>query len=103
MAKQVPGKEEFYETIRYFLRRLELDGVDVRLGTYASAEDLTKGGYDSVVLATGVTPRGLGIPGDDHPKVRERERRGREGEREREEGEVAREERAVHHLTSLRE
>ena len=68
MAKQIPGKEEFEETLRYFRRRLELSGVDLRLSTRASTEEL-KQGFDAVVLATGVTPRALQIPGIDHPKV----------------------------------
>jgi 2,4-dienoyl-CoA reductase (NADPH2) len=51
MAKVIPGKEEFYETIRYFKNQLELHGVDVRLGTEATPALLE--GYDSVVLATG--------------------------------------------------
>ena len=71
MAKRIPGKEEFYETLRYFRARLELDGVIVRLNERVSAEELTAGGFDSVVLATGVTPRSLEdvVPGMDHPSV----------------------------------
>ena len=67
MARRIPGKEEFNETIRYFTTMLRVNGVDVRLGTRASAADLT--GYDHVVLATGVTPRIPDIPGIDHPMV----------------------------------
>ncbi|TNF33006.1 MAG: NADPH-dependent 2,4-dienoyl-CoA reductase [Deltaproteobacteria bacterium] len=67
LAKRVPGKEEFEETLRYFRERLRLAGVDVRLGTEATAADLT--GFDKVVLATGVTPRRPAIPGIDHAKV----------------------------------
>ncbi|MCP9946962.1 NADPH-dependent 2,4-dienoyl-CoA reductase [Streptomyces somaliensis] len=66
-AKRVPGKEEFAETLRYFRTRLELHGVDVRLGTRVSADAL--GGYDEVVVATGVTPRVPDIDGVDHPSV----------------------------------
>lgn len=69
MAKLIPGKEEFHETIRYFKRRLELSGVEVRLNTRADVNSLHKGGFDEVVLATGVKPRTPGIPGNDHPKV----------------------------------
>ncbi len=67
IAKQVPGKEEFYETLRYFAIRLAKAGVEVRLNTRASEGDLA--GFDSVVLASGVTPRIPDIPGIDHPKV----------------------------------
>ncbi len=69
MACRVPGKEEFRETLRYFRRRLELTGVAVRLGQRVTAEALAGGGYDEVVLATGVVPRDPRIPGQDHPKV----------------------------------
>ncbi|MFF8289509.1 FAD-dependent oxidoreductase [Streptomyces sp. NPDC016309] len=67
IAKRVPGKEEFDETLRYFRTQLELRGVDVKLGTYATAELLA--GYDEVVVATGVTPRTPAIEGVDHPSV----------------------------------
>ncbi|WP_282692387.1 NADPH-dependent 2,4-dienoyl-CoA reductase [Streptomyces sp. CC208A] len=67
VAKRVPGKEEFEETLRYFRVRLAEQGVDVRLGTYVSAADLD--GFDEVVVATGVTPRSPGIEGQDHPSV----------------------------------
>jgi len=69
MAKVIPGKEEFHETLRYFGRELELAGVRLRLGHAASAEDLGGGEFDEVVLATGVLPRVPAIPGFDHPKV----------------------------------
>ncbi|HSN18321.1 MAG TPA: FAD/NAD(P)-binding oxidoreductase, partial [Gammaproteobacteria bacterium] len=69
MAKRVPGKEEFHETLRYFRRRLELTGVEVRLGEEVTAASLKAGGFDAVVLATGVLPRDPGIPGMDHPKT----------------------------------
>jgi 2,4-dienoyl-CoA reductase (NADPH2) len=68
LAKAVPGKEEYGETIRYFARQLELLGVRVHLGHEADVEELT-GGYDAVILATGVTPRMPVIDGIDHPKV----------------------------------
>ncbi|MHB8911828.1 MAG: FAD-dependent oxidoreductase, partial [Lysobacter sp.] len=67
LAKRIPGKEEFYETLRYFARQLELTGVEQRLGTRADADTLA--GYDHVVLATGVVPRPVDVPGADHPKV----------------------------------
>ncbi|MEE2039821.1 NADPH-dependent 2,4-dienoyl-CoA reductase [Nocardiopsis sp. CT-R113] len=67
MARRVPGKEEFDETLRYFRVQLDKHGVDVRLGTPVSAADLA--GFDDVVVATGVTPRTPEIPGVDHPKV----------------------------------
>ncbi|MDH6125061.1 NADPH-dependent 2,4-dienoyl-CoA reductase [Kitasatospora sp. GP82] len=69
IARQVPGKEEFDETLRYFRHRLEAEQVELRLGTAASAEDLVAEGYDEIVLATGVTPRTPEIPGLDHPSV----------------------------------
>jgi 2,4-dienoyl-CoA reductase (NADPH2) len=68
MAKTVPGKEEFHETIRYFNRQIELTGVDLRLNTRVKAEDLTQA-YDEVILATGVSPRIINLPGEDHPKA----------------------------------
>ena len=67
MAKRIPGKEEFDETLRYFRRQLELTGVDVQLGRRVGVDDLTT--YDSVVLATGVHPRKIELEGIDHPKV----------------------------------
>jgi 2,4-dienoyl-CoA reductase (NADPH2) len=63
LAKRVPGKEEFAETLRYFGRRLDVTGVNVRLGVRADLALLRDGGYDEVVLATGVTPRDPDIPG----------------------------------------
>ncbi|GAA4542419.1 NADPH-dependent 2,4-dienoyl-CoA reductase [Amycolatopsis samaneae] len=69
IARKIPGKEEFAETIRYYTRRLEVTGVKVRLGTRATAADLRDGGFDEVVLATGVAPRVPALPGMDHPKV----------------------------------
>jgi 2,4-dienoyl-CoA reductase (NADPH2) len=69
MAKRIPGKEEFHETLRYFGRRLELTGVKLHLNTRVTADMLARNAYDEVVLATGVVPRHPGIPGQDHPKV----------------------------------
>ncbi|MER6309393.1 NADPH-dependent 2,4-dienoyl-CoA reductase [Streptomyces sp. NPDC001657] len=67
IAKRVPGKEEFEETLRYFREQLALRGVDVRLKTAVTAADL--GAYDEVVVATGVTPRIPEIEGIGHPSV----------------------------------
>ncbi|MFF6791821.1 FAD-dependent oxidoreductase [Streptomyces filamentosus] len=67
VAKRVPGKEEFHETLRYFRVQLAEHGIDVRLGTRVAAADLD--GFDEVVVATGVTPRDPGIEGQDHPSV----------------------------------
>ncbi|GAB2505173.1 oxidoreductase [Lysobacter humi (ex Lee et al. 2017)] len=67
LARRIPGKEEFAETIRYFQRRIELDGVELRLGTVATTETLEP--FDAVVLATGVAPRGVDFPGSDDPRV----------------------------------
>jgi 2,4-dienoyl-CoA reductase (NADPH2) len=69
MAKRIPGKEEFHETLRYFGHRLDATGVDQRLGTDATVDSLASGAYDTVILATGVSPRGLDIEGAQHPKV----------------------------------
>ena len=69
IAKKVPGKEEFHETLRYFGRQIALRGVDVRLNTRVSASDLQAGGYDDIVLATGIAPRTPAIDGIGHPKV----------------------------------
>ena len=69
VAKRVPGKEEFYETLRYFGSKLESTGVDVRLNTRVDAKDLLAGGYDEIILATGIAPRTPEIPGIEHPMV----------------------------------
>ncbi|MGH8198661.1 MAG: FAD-dependent oxidoreductase [Steroidobacteraceae bacterium] len=69
MAKVVPGKEEFHETLRYFRRELELRGVRVLLGRQADVTALTGGEFDEIVLASGVVPRIPAIEGLDHPKV----------------------------------
>ncbi|HGY1012992.1 TPA: FAD-dependent oxidoreductase [Aeromonas salmonicida subsp. smithia] len=68
-AKQIPGKEEFHETLRYFAKRLEKCGVELYLGQRQSAESLLGGGFDEVILATGIRPRSPNIPGIEHPKV----------------------------------
>jgi 2,4-dienoyl-CoA reductase (NADPH2) len=67
LARRIPGKEEFSETIRYYNRMLDKRGVDVRLGVRADVGELS--GFDDVVLASGVTPRMPDIPGIDHPMV----------------------------------
>ncbi|MFJ4868507.1 FAD-dependent oxidoreductase [Streptomyces sp. NPDC088757] len=67
VAKRVPGKDEFEETLRYFRVQLDERGVDVRLNTPVTAADLD--GYDEVVVATGVSPRTPAIEGVDHPSV----------------------------------
>ncbi len=69
MAKRIPGKEEFSETLRYFGRRIELTGVDLQLNRMVTADELGKGGYDAVIMATGVVPRDIGIEGLEHPSV----------------------------------
>ncbi|MFU8878240.1 MAG: FAD-dependent oxidoreductase, partial [Wenzhouxiangellaceae bacterium] len=67
MAKRIPGKEEFVETLRYFQRMIELHDVTVELGRRVNADDLAD--FDEVIVATGVMPRIPGIEGEDHPKV----------------------------------
>ncbi len=67
LAKRVPGKEEFEETLRYFRVRVDRLGVKTVLGHRAEAADVA--GYDAVVLATGIVPRMPPIPGIGHPKV----------------------------------
>ncbi len=67
VAKRIPGKEEFHETLRYFRHRLQETGVSVKLDTVADVAALT--GFDEVVVATGITPRRVDFPGADHPRV----------------------------------
>ena len=67
LARLIPGKEEFAETLRYFARKLKLAGVKVELNRQAKAADLS--GFDHVVLATGIRPRTPDIPGIGHAKV----------------------------------
>jgi len=69
VAKQIPGKEEFYETIRYFNKQLALLNVQVHLNSEQSSKKLLAAGFDEVILATGIKPRKLDIEGIDHPKV----------------------------------
>ncbi|WP_394169807.1 FAD-dependent oxidoreductase [Saccharospirillum alexandrii] len=67
LAKRIPGKEEFYETLRYFRVQLERNKVDLKLGQRVTAADLAH--FDEVVVATGIVPRTPAIPGIDHPMV----------------------------------
>ncbi len=67
IAKLIPGKEEFYETLRYFGKMIDKTGVDLQLGRRVAAADLA--GFDEVILATGIKPRTPDIPGIDNPKV----------------------------------
>ena len=69
LAKRIPGKEDFEETIRYFGTRLPQAGVDIRLGTSASAQELHEGGFEHVILATGVRPRAIDVEGADGTNV----------------------------------
>jgi 2,4-dienoyl-CoA reductase (NADPH2) len=68
-AKRIPGKEEFYETLRYYRTQIERLEIDLRLNTRVSADDLAKNGFDEVLIATGVKPRTPAIEGIDHPSV----------------------------------
>lgn len=69
MAKQIPGKEEFYETLRYFTKQLELHHVSVKLNFKVSVDDMKNTDFDEIVIATGIQPRSLKIEGINHPKV----------------------------------
>jgi 2,4-dienoyl-CoA reductase (NADPH2) len=70
IAKTIPGKEEFYETLRYFKRQIELQpNIELVLNHTATYEELSQANYDDIVIATGVTPRQLQFEGIDHPKV----------------------------------
>lgn len=69
VAKRVPGKEEFFETLRYFANKLRSTGVELHLNTRVDVDALKAGGYDEVILATGIAPRTPAIPGIDNPKV----------------------------------
>ncbi|MCC3862558.1 NADPH-dependent 2,4-dienoyl-CoA reductase [Emcibacteraceae bacterium Y4] len=69
MAKKVPGKEEFYDMIKYYERQLEIHNVDVKLGTHIDGEVIKNGDFNEIILATGVKPRIPDIPGLDHEKV----------------------------------
>ena len=69
IAKRIPGKEDFDETLRYFGRRIQTSGVTLKLNQRADAAALKAGGFDHVVLATGIVPRKPPIPGIDGDKV----------------------------------
>ena len=69
IARKIPGKEEFGETLRYFRKQLDLTGVTVRLNTRAEAKALADEGFDEIILATGVSPRTPQIDGVDHPRT----------------------------------
>ena len=69
IAKRIPGKEEFYETLRYFAKQVELTGVTLQLNTRVTPEMLDQSDFDEVIMATGIAPRKPGIEGIDHPKV----------------------------------
>ncbi|MEU7633880.1 NADPH-dependent 2,4-dienoyl-CoA reductase [Nocardia sp. NPDC049220] len=69
IARRIPGKEEFDESIRYYHRMLQITGVTVHLNKRVDAAELVEGRYDDIVLATGVRPRIPEIPGIDHPMV----------------------------------
>jgi 2,4-dienoyl-CoA reductase (NADPH2) len=69
LARRIPGKGEFNELLRYFRRQLESHGVEVRVGTRATADVIAAGKFDRVVVAAGIEPRKPEIPGIDHPKV----------------------------------
>jgi len=69
LAKQIPGKEEFYETIRYFAKQLALLKVPVHLSSEQTSDKLLASGFDEIILATGIKPRKLDIEGIEHPKV----------------------------------
>jgi len=69
LARKIPGKEEFDETIRYFNRMIAVHGIDLRLDTRVDAANIATQGFDEVVVATGIEPRRPEIAGIDHPKV----------------------------------
>jgi len=69
VAKRIPGKEEFYETLRYFSQMLNKNKVDVNLGTRVTVEDIAGKGFDEIILATGIAPRLPPIPGIESAKV----------------------------------
>ncbi|WP_340150968.1 NADPH-dependent 2,4-dienoyl-CoA reductase [uncultured Sneathiella sp.] len=69
LAKRIPGKEEFYETIRYFNKMIEKRGIELHLNTKATTDMLERAGYDKVIVATGISPRIPDVEGITHPKV----------------------------------
>ncbi|MCL7753034.1 NADPH-dependent 2,4-dienoyl-CoA reductase [Polaribacter sp. Z022] len=69
IAKQIPGKEEFYETLRYFKKQIEIHNVNLKLETRVLIDDLKNSDFNEIVLATGIKPRELTIEGINHEKV----------------------------------
>jgi 2,4-dienoyl-CoA reductase (NADPH2) len=69
IAKLIPGKEEFYETLRYFNRQIEIHNVTLKLNTRGSVDDLINSDFDEIIVATGIKPRELKIEGINHDKV----------------------------------
>ncbi|PVZ72054.1 oxidoreductase [Pelagibaculum spongiae] len=69
IAKRIPGKEEFYETLRYFKKQIELTGVTLELNQFVSAEQLNSSDFEQIILATGIIPNTPNIPGINHSKV----------------------------------
>ncbi len=69
LAKRVPGKEEFHETLRYFRRMIDKLGITLRLNSWVDADLLAAAGHEAVILATGIRPRVPDLPGIDHPKA----------------------------------
>ena len=69
IAKQIPGKEEFYETLRYFKKQIEIYDVNLKLNTRVSVDDLKDANFDEIIVATGIKPRALTIKGINHEKV----------------------------------
>ena len=69
LAKLVPGKEEFYETLRYYTRMIEKLGIDLHLNTRVDADMLADGGFDNIIIATGISPRVPELEGINHPSV----------------------------------
>jgi 2,4-dienoyl-CoA reductase (NADPH2) len=69
LAKRVPGKEEFYETLRYYARMIEVLGIELHLHTRVDAAQLKAGNFDEIVIATGIEPRVPEVQGIDHPSV----------------------------------
>lgn len=69
LAKRIPGKEEFFETLRYYGRMIEVLGIDLKLNTRADVETLKSGNYDEIIIATGINPRTPDIENIDHPNV----------------------------------
>jgi len=69
MAKVIPGKEEYAETIRYYNSMIKKHGVNLKLNHRVSADELVAGKYDEIIMATGVSPRKVDFPGADHSKV----------------------------------